>query len=50
LKHGRDEIYAVSAKLKDIVGIVDDLVILEMSAFEILVENFSEQYVIDKAI
>jgi len=41
LKHGRDEIYEVSAKLQDIVGIVNDLVILELPAFEILVTDLS---------
>ena len=40
----------MSAKLKDIVGIVDNLVILEMPAFETLVEDLSGQYVINKVV
>jgi hypothetical protein len=42
LRHDRDEIYAVSAKLKDVVGRVDNLVVLEKAAFEILLANLKE--------
>lgn len=42
LKHNKDSIYSVSGKLKEVVGFVDNLVILEKQTFEVLVKDLSD--------
>jgi len=41
LNHDKDTIYTVSAKLKEVVGIVDHLAVLERESFDVL---FSEEF------
>lgn len=43
-------IYEVSAKLKDVVGIVNDLVILEKESFEVMITEMKDQFVVEKAV
>lgn len=50
LKHDRDNIYEVSAKLKEVVGHVDNLAILERTSFEVLITDLSSEFTIEKVV
>lgn len=42
LKHDKANIYEVSDKLKEVVGIVDNLAIFERQSFEVLIKDLSD--------
>ena len=52
LKHDKDMIYEVSAKLKDVVGIVDDCVVFEQETFDVIMTTpeMKDQFVVEKAV
>ena len=42
LKHNKDDLYEVAAKIKDVFDVVDNLVILEKTSFEILTTKMND--------
>ena len=43
-------IYAVAAKLKDVVGVVSDLAIFEKESFDVMMTALKDQFIIEKAV
>ena len=50
LNHDKKTIYDVAAKLKDVIGKVDNLAVLERPSFEILVNEMQDVFTIEKAV
>ena len=50
MKHDKDTIYEVSAKLKEVVGHVDNLAVLERPSFEVLINDMKDQFTIEKVV
>ena len=48
--HDRETIYEVSAKFKDVVGVVDDLLVLEKESYDVLLTELKDQFTIEKAV
>lgn len=43
-------IYDVSSRFKEIVGIVDNVLIFERESFEVLLNDYKDQFTIEKAV
>lgn len=50
LKHDKDSIYEVSAKLKEVIGHVNNLAVLERQSFEVLVNDLKDDITIEKVV
>lgn len=50
LKHEKENIYDVAAKLKEVVGHVDNLAVLERQSFEVLINDMRDDYTIEKIV
>lgn len=43
-------IYDISAKFKEVVGVVNDVIVLERESFEVMMTELNDKFVIEKAV
>ena len=51
VEHSKECIYEVSSKLKEVLGLIDNVLVLERESFDILVEEMrGTHYTLEKAV
>ncbi|TNV83810.1 hypothetical protein FGO68_gene11754 [Halteria grandinella] len=50
VSHSKDGIYETAAKVKEVIGLVDNVVVLERETFEVLFTDLATQFTVEKAV
>lgn len=50
MAHSRDGIYETAAKVKEVIGLVDNVVVVERETFEVFFNELAEHFTVEKAV